>query len=117
MAEQLNEVAIEIDAMPQARVVYDPAQDILLIESGEKSAVGEEMAEGIIVHYNKDDETPPTDEAARAVAIFIDGAEAALKPFVDAILKKYGIKFGTLQNDIEVKRVSQKSVHSQLETD
>ena len=60
MAEQLNKVAIEIDAIPQARVVYDPAQDILLIESGEKSAIGEEMAEGIIVHYNKDDETAAT---------------------------------------------------------
>ncbi len=117
MAEQLNKVAIEIDAIPQARVVYDPAQDILLIESGEKSAIGEEMAEGIIVHYNKDDETAATDEAVRAVAIFIDGAEAALKPFVDAILKKHGTKLGTLQNGIEVKRIPQKSAHSQLETD
>ena len=117
MAEQLNKAAIEVDALPQARVVYDPAQDILLIESGKKSAVGEEMAEGIIVHYNKDDETAPTDEAVRAVAIFIDGAEVALKPLVDAILEKHGIKIGTLQNGIDAKRVSQKSAHSQLETD
>lgn len=103
--------------LTKARVAYNPAQDILVIESGEKSAVGEEMAEGIIVHYNRDDETAPADEVVRAVAIFIDGAEAALKPFVDAILEKHGIKFGTLQNGIEAKRVSQKSAHSQLETD
>lgn len=91
MAEQLNKVAIEIDPPPQARVVYNAEHDVLLIESGETSAVGEEMAEGVIVHYNKDDETVPADEAIRAVAIFIDGAEAALKPFVDAILAKYGV--------------------------
>ena len=71
--------------LTEARVAYNPAQDILLIESGAKSAVGEEMAEGIIVHYNKDGETAPTDEAVRAVAIFIDGAETALKPFVDRL--------------------------------
>ena len=91
MAEQLNEVTVEIDPPPQARVVYNAEQDILLIESGETSAVGEEMTEGIIVHYNKDDETVPAGEALRAVAIFIDGAESALKPFVDAILSKHGI--------------------------
>ena len=103
--------------LTKARIAYNPAQDILLIESGEKSVVGEEMAEGIIVHYNKDDEAAPTDEAVRAVAIFIDGAEAALRPFVDAILEKHGIRIATLQNGVEVKRVSQKSAHSQLETD
>ena len=117
MAEQLNKVAVEIDAIPQARVVYDPAQDILLIECGEKSAVGEEMAEGIIVHYNRDDESAPTNEAVRAVAIFIDGAETALKPFVDAILEKHGVKLGALQNGVEVNSLSQKSAHSKLKTD
>ena len=74
------------------------------------------MAEGIVVHYNRDDETVPPDEAVRAVAIFIDGAEVALKPFVDAILEKHGIRLGTLPNGVETKRVSQKSAHSQPET-
>ena len=109
MAERLNKVATEIDALPQARVVYDPAQDVLLIESGEKSAVGEEMAEGIIVHYNKDDETVHAHDAVRAVAIFIDGAEAALKPFVDAILEKRAMNSRTSENGMEASGVSTKS--------
>ena len=114
MAERLNKVAIEIDPPPQARVVYNAEQDILLIESGETSAVGEEMAEGIIVHYNKDEETVPADEAIRAVAIFIDGAEAALKPFVDAILAKHGITLGSTLNGHESPIASKASANPSL---
>ena len=105
MAERLNEVAIEIEPLPQARVAYNAEHDILLIESGEKSAVGEEMAEGIVVHYDKDDETIPADEAVRAVAIFIDGAEAALKPFVDALLAKHGISADETHNSLKVSAI------------
>ena len=46
------------------------------------------MAENIIVHYDKDE----PDEECSAVAIRIDSAEYVLKPFVDAILAKYGVE-------------------------
>ncbi len=46
------------------------------------------MAQGVLVLYDKDVDTGPTS----AVAIRIDDAETALKPFVDAILAKYAGK-------------------------
>ena len=72
---------------PPAIVEYSPRGQILRIETGQKSAVGEDMSENIIVHYDKDDDT-----FASVVAIRIDQAELVLKPFVDAILAKYGVK-------------------------
>ena len=72
---------------PPAIVEYSHQGQILIIETGQKSAVGEDMAENIIVHYDKDDDT-----FASVVAIRIDQAEHVLKPFVDAILAKYGVK-------------------------
>ena len=113
MAEQLSKVASKMEPLPKARVVYDAEQDVLLIESGEKSEVGEEMAESIVVHYNKDDESVPADEAVRAVAIFIDGAQYALKPFVDAILEKHGMNSAASQNGTEANRACKKSAYSQ----
>lgn len=73
---------------PQARVEYDPQGQILRIENGQTSAVGEEIAENVIVHYDRDDD----DASSSAVAIRIDRAEVVLRPFVDAILAKYGVK-------------------------
>ena len=58
---------------------------MLLIGNGQSRAVREEMAQGILVLYDKDVDTGPTS----AVAIRIDDAETVLKPFVDAILAKY----------------------------
>ena len=49
----------------------------------------EEMADGILVYYDKDDE-------AAAVALCIERAELVLKPFVDAILTKYGGQTGSV---------------------
>jgi uncharacterized protein YuzE len=69
-------------------VEYDPKGQILRIENGQSSQVGEEIAEDVIVHYDKDDDHAPSS----AVAIRIDRAEHVLKPFVDAILAKYGVK-------------------------
>ena len=112
MAEQLSKAAIDLEPLPQARVVYNPEQDLLLIESGATSAVGEEMAEGIIVHYNKDDEAVPADETVRAVAILIDGAEYVLKPFVDAILAKYGVKAESPYNGHESGAIPKASADS-----
>ena len=76
------------ESPPPAQVEYHPEYQVLLIETGQKSAAGEEMSENIIVHYDKDND----DERSSAVAIRIDCAEYVLKPFVDAILAKYGAK-------------------------
>ena len=73
---------------PPASVEYDPKGQILRIENGQSSQVGEEIAEDVTVHYGKDDDHTP----ASTVAIRIDRAEQVLKPFVDAILAKYGVK-------------------------
>lgn len=75
------------ESMPPALVEYDPVGQILRIENGQKSAAGEEMSENVIVHYDKDEPDAPSS----AVAIRIDSAEHVLKPFVDAILAKYGL--------------------------
>ena len=71
-----------------ARVKYNPERDSLFIDSGRAGVVGQEMAENIIVHYDKD----KTDERCSAVAIRIDSAERVLKPFVAAILKRHGVE-------------------------
>lgn len=71
---------------PPAIVEYSPEGQVLIIETGQKSEVGEDIAENIIVHYEKDD-----DAFSSVVAIRIDSAEHVLKPFVDAILAKYGL--------------------------
>ena len=47
------------------------------------------MAKDIHILYDKDDDHAPS---WSAVAIRIDCAEVVLKPFVDAILAKYGVK-------------------------
>ena len=75
----------EIDPPPKATVVYIPESQILYIENGLLRDEAEEMAQDTHVYYGKDD-------ATSAVAIRIDRAETILKPFVDAILAKYGVK-------------------------
>lgn len=76
-----------------AQVEYIPESQVLFIENGKDSAVGDDFAEHIIVHYDNDDVTAP----ASLTAIRIDHAEYVLKPFVDAILAKYGVSLDTLQ--------------------
>lgn len=75
------------ESPPPALVEYFPEGQVLLIENGQRSAAGEEMSENIIVHYDKDEPDAPSS----AVAIRIDSAEHVLRPFVDAILAKYGL--------------------------
>ena len=78
---------IEFEQLPEAKVTYDPEYQVLYILNGQPDAVGEEMANGVLVLYDKDVDDEPTS----AVAIRIDCAEVVLKPFVDAILAKYGL--------------------------
>ena len=72
-------------SMPKPEVVYIPESQILYIENGQLRDEAEEMARNTLIYYGKEDETS-------AVAIRIDRAETVLKPFVDAILAKYGVK-------------------------
>ena len=83
MADSVNRV--ELEPLPKAMVVYVPENQTLYIENGRLREDAEEMAENILVYYDKDDE-------AAAVALCIEHAEQVLKPFVDAILAKYGVK-------------------------
>ena len=79
---------IELEPLPEATVVYVPETETLYIESGQLREDAEEMADGVLVYYNTHDE-------ASAVALCIEPAEQVLKPFVDAILVKYGVKPGS----------------------
>lgn len=75
------------ESMPVALVEYYPDVHILLIETGQKSAAGEEMSADITVHYDKDED----DEPSFVVAIHIDSAELLLRSFADKVLAKYGV--------------------------
>ena len=87
-----------MDRMPPAKVEYIPESQVLFIENGQDSAVGDDFAEHIIVHYDNDDVAAP----ASLTAIRIDHAEYVLKPFVDAILAKYGVSLDAAQNHSRV---------------
>ena len=73
--------------LPDARVFYEPEYQVLDIENGQPSEVGEELARGIHIMYGEDFSDAP----ALAVSILIERAEWALKPFMDAVLQKHGI--------------------------
>lgn len=79
---------VESPPLPEARVHYKPKHQVLVIENEEQSETGEEMARGIHIMYAED----LADAPALVVTILIDRAESVLKPFVDAILVKHGIK-------------------------
>ena len=79
---------VNLEPEPLPTVVYSPHSQVLSIENGTPSEVGEEMTAQVVVFYDKDVD----DAHASAVAIRIDCAEYVLKPFVDAILAKYGIQ-------------------------
>ena len=84
---QIQRVGWEL--APYSEATYDPDRQTLLIEKGDSSTVCREMATDIHILYGQDGENTPW---WSAVAIRIDRAETVLKPFVDAILVKYGIK-------------------------
>ncbi len=76
----------ELEPLAQARVFYNPETQVLIIENGQRSEVAEEMAQDVVVFYDKDCDTA----ASSAVAVRIDCAEHVLKPFIDAVLAKRG---------------------------
>lgn len=69
--------------LPDAAVGYASAGDTIFIQTGQSVRDGEEIAPGIVVLYARED-------GHKVVGITIMGAEGLLKPFVDAILAKYG---------------------------
>ena len=75
-----------LEPLAQARVIYSPETQVLIIENGQRSEVAEEMAQDVVVFYDKDCDTA----ASSAVAVRIDCAEHVLKPFIDAVLAKRG---------------------------
>ena len=79
---------IALPPLPPAKVIYEPEYQVLVIENGEPSESGEEMARQIHIMYDKDVDNASTS----AVTILIDGAEVVLKPFVDEILVKHSIE-------------------------
>ena len=61
--------------------------DTLFIQTTKPFIEGEEIAQGVTVFYDKDNEN-------EVVGMMIDHAETLLKPFVDAILEKHGSSRG-----------------------
>ena len=74
---------------PYSEAAYDITSQTLFIENGEACEQSEEMAKDVHVLYGTDYDGGAS---LTSVAIRIDSAETVLKPFVDAILVKYGTK-------------------------
>ena len=70
---------------PEPVVRYFPETQSLWIDSGKQLGEGETIAKGVVVFYNREDDT-------LAEGVRIELAEHVLKPFVDAIVAKYGAK-------------------------
>ena len=60
------------------------SSDTLFIQTARPYLEGEEIARGVTVFYDKDNENA-------VVGLMIDHAETVLQPFVDAILAKHGL--------------------------
>ncbi len=78
--------ATESEVIPKAVVTYDEKADLLYISTGGLAPFGDTIANGVVMFYDRD----PDEAGATAVAIHVLAAEAVLKPFVDAMLRKYG---------------------------
>ena len=74
--------------LPEPRAEYFPEEGILYIDNGRPFGEGETIAKGLVVFYDRENEC----EVA-GLCIEFD-AETVLKPFVDAILAKYGVQPG-----------------------
>ena len=72
----------ELEPLERAVISYLES-DTLFIQTTKPFIEGEEIAQGVTVFYDKDNEN-------EVVGMMIDHAETLLKPFVDAILKKHG---------------------------
>ena len=83
MAERVKDLQEAFE--PEPVVKYFPETQSLWIDSGNLLGEGETIAKGVVVFYGKEDDTV-------AEGVRIELAEHVLKPFVDAIIAKYGAK-------------------------
>ena len=74
--------------LPNIAVTYDADADVLFITNGKDTAFGDSIANGVAMFYDQD----PGNAGALAVGMHIIGAQGALKPFVDAILRQHGVE-------------------------
>jgi hypothetical protein len=72
-------------ALPEPQVEYYPAEGILYVSNGKPFGEGETIAKNVVVFYDRENENE-----VNGICIEL-GAETVLKPFVDAILAKYGL--------------------------
>ena len=77
----------EAEVAPKAVVTYDEKADLLYISAGGEAPYGDTIANGVVMFYDRD----PDEVGASAVGMHVLAAEAVLKPFVDAMLRKYGV--------------------------
>lgn len=70
-------------------VLYYPDTQTLVIENGERRAEGEHVAKGVTVFYAANEGEEIDHDVS---GITIENAEMTLKPFVDALLAKYGVQ-------------------------
>ena len=80
------------ETLPSADVKYSPETQTLYISNGQPARMGQEIARWVIVFTDEDPEADNNVNDASPVSIQIDAAETVLKPFVDAILAKYGVR-------------------------
>lgn len=73
----------------EPNVLYFPDTRTLVIENGERRAEGEHVAKGVMVFYAAT-EGAELDHVVSGITI--ENAEMTLKPFVDALLAKYGVQ-------------------------
>ena len=72
--------------LPEPRSEYYQEEGILYVDNGKPFGEGETIARGLVVFYDREN-----DDEVVGMCIETD-AESVLKPFVDAILAKYGVK-------------------------
>ncbi len=77
----------DLELLDKAVVSYLQS-DTLFIQTNKPFLEGEEIAQGVTVFYDRENEN-------EVVGMMIDHAETVLKPFVDAILAKHGVSPGT----------------------
>ena len=88
-AETILRLAALAHSELKPAVSYYSDTQTLVIENGARRAVGEHVAKGVVVFY-AEEEGGELDHDVTAITI--ENAEATLKPFVEAILSKYGLK-------------------------
>ena len=92
MSEQVKHTPRDFEMEPVVR--YFPETQSLWIEGGKQLGEGETITSGVVVFYNKEDDT-------LAEGVRIELAEHVLKPFVDAIIAKYGTKLEPVTKTVD----------------